>query len=491
MKIIISDLMQKSGVQFGTSGVRGLVTAMTDEVCWAYTTGFLQYLGKHFNLKPGATVGIAGDLRNSTDRIMRTVYAAITHLGLTPVNYGKIPSPAIALYGLQTAIPTIMVTGSHIPDDRNGIKFNKADGEILKSDEQLIREERVEIPDGLFDEGGSLIGDLSLPAANDDAKQLYIDRFVDFFPSNCLDGRHIGLYEHSSVARDCLKTILTKLGADVTSLGRSDTFVSVDTEAIRPEDVKLARQWSKEHSFDCIISTDGDGDRPLVSDEKGNWLRGDVAGILCAKYLKADIVVTPVSSNSAVEKSGFFKEVIRTRIGSPYVIEAMNQASGTVVGYEANGGFLQSNDIFLSGNCLSPLPTRDAAIVPLCILMLAQQEKTKISGLLEQLPKRFTTSDRIKDFPNELSHSILNNLNSDDIKKDLKNIESLFSGVAGRPISVDQLDGIRITFENDEIIHLRPSGNAPEFRCYNEADSVDRARQLNIECIKVMGSWRQ
>jgi Phosphomannomutase len=80
----------------------------------------------------------------------------------------------------------------------------------------------------------------------------------------------------------------------------------VDTEAIRPEDVALATQWSNEYNFDCIISTDGDGDRPLISDEKGRWLRGDVAGILCAQYLAADAVITPVNCNSALELSGAF-----------------------------------------------------------------------------------------------------------------------------------------------------------------------------------------
>ena len=102
------------------------------------------------------------------------------------------------------------------------------------------------------------------------------------------------------MSSDCLKLILERLGASVTSLGRSDQFVSVDTEAIRPEDIQLAKDWAVEFDFDCIISTDGDGDRPLISDERGNWLRGDVAGILCASYLNADHVVTPISSNSAV-----------------------------------------------------------------------------------------------------------------------------------------------------------------------------------------------
>jgi phosphomannomutase len=120
-------------------------------------------------------------------------------------------------------------------------------------------------------------------------------------------------------------------------------FIPVDTEAIRPEDVELARVWAREFGFDAIISTDGDSDRPLLADHTGEWLRGDVLGVLCARALKAQAVITPVSSNTVLERSQAFPVTDRTRIGSPFVIAAMNaQLAGglaPVVGYEANGGF--------------------------------------------------------------------------------------------------------------------------------------------------------
>ncbi|MCK5872791.1 MAG: phosphomannomutase, partial [Methylococcales bacterium] len=259
--ISVAELMQQSGVTFGTSGVRGLVVDMSDEVCWVYTSGFLQYLASTGSLKKGDKVGIAGDLRASTKNIMAVVAQAITDMGFEAINFGHIPSPAIALYGLYQSFPTIMVTGSHIPDDRNGIKFNKADGEILKSDEQPIKQQVVTIPAAYFSETGQLLTPPELPQVNSTAEEHYIRRFLDFFPKNCLQGKKIGLYEHSSVSRDCLKTILQQLGAEVTSLARSEQFVAVDTEAIRAEDVVLAKKWAQEYDFDCIISTDGDGDR--------------------------------------------------------------------------------------------------------------------------------------------------------------------------------------------------------------------------------------
>ena len=122
-RVSIAEAMDSSGVAFGTSGARGLVSAMTDEVCYTYTRGFLQYLEREREIQRGGRVAIAGDLRSSTPRIMRAVMKAIADHGSVPVNGGRVPTPAVALFGFTQKIPSIMVTGSHIPDDRNGIKF--------------------------------------------------------------------------------------------------------------------------------------------------------------------------------------------------------------------------------------------------------------------------------------------------------------------------------------------------------------------------------
>ena len=112
MGIKINDLMVKSGVKFGTSGARGLAVEMTDQVCYTYTKGFLQYLEESGELKKNdEEVAIAGDLRPSTARIMGAVAKAVSDRGYVPVNCGFIPSPAVALYGVTNGCPAIMVTG--------------------------------------------------------------------------------------------------------------------------------------------------------------------------------------------------------------------------------------------------------------------------------------------------------------------------------------------------------------------------------------------
>jgi phosphomannomutase len=494
MKVSIRELMARSGVAFGTSGARGLATAMTDSVCYAYTRGFLQYLESIGELKrAGESVAVGGDFRPSTDRVMEAVCRAAEDMGYRAICCGKVPSPAVALYGLVNKIPSIMVTGSHIPDDRNGIKFNKCAGEVLKDDEKGMSSQVVELDDAKFDAAGNFTQKNPAPRKiSAEAGENYIARYLNFFDHNALKGSRIGVYQHSAVGRDVLVKILSGLGAEVTPLGRSEKFIPVDTEAIRPEDIQLAADWAKTGKYDALVSADGDSDRPLVSDEHGNWLRGDVAGILCAKFLEADSISTPVSCNTAVEKCGWFAEIRRTRIGSPYVVASMMQATAAgakrVVGYEANGGFLLNSDIAHNGKTLRALPTRDAVIVMLGILLLAKRQGKTVSALTSTLPARFTASDRLKDFATEKSAAILSRLNSGSEASDRAAIEQLFGGICGKVTGLNRVDGLRITFANDEVIHLRPSGNAPEFRCYAEAASDQRAREITaLALAKVRG----
>ncbi len=489
--IAIDTLMERTGVKFGTSGARGLADHMTDRVCYAYTAAFLQHMDAVGGLSPDRRVALGGDLRPSTPRILRAAAAAVRDRGCVPVYCGEVPSPALALYGLEERIPTVMVTGSHIPEDRNGIKYTRPEGEILKDDEAAIRAQRVAIPAGRFGRDGALApGEApDLGPADPAAVRRYLARYRDAFPAGFLDGRRIGVYQHSAVARDLLVELLGGFGAEVVPLGRSDRFVPVDTEAIRPEDVDLARRWAREHRLDAVVSADGDSDRPLVSDEAGKWLRGDVAGILTARQLGAEVVVAPVSCNTAVERCGWFRRVVRTRIGSPYVIAGMAGAAeggARVVGYEANGGFLTQTPCPVEDRLLPPLPTRDAVVVILAVLLRSVRRRVPVSRLLAELPPRFTASDRLREFPTEASRARVDALAAGGAPA----LETAFGRLCGRVTGVDTTDGLRVSWDSGEIVHLRPSGNAPEFRCYVEADSEERAAELLGACLGVMEGWR-
>jgi phosphomannomutase len=466
---VVTDIMKTSGVAFGTSGARGLVSDMTNEVCFAYTLGFLQHTLKNNGAKK--IVALGGDLRLSTLRIMAACMAAAKNLGFECDYQGFLPSPALALYSLKKEIPSIMITGSHIPDNRNGIKFCDYYGEITKADEAGIHSQEVKIPEVIEIE--------VLPNSNGEALKIYKEYILSLFPKNSLHGVNMAFYQHSAVGRDVAVEILSELGAQVKAIGRSEEFIPVDTEAIRKEDINFAKEVCSKGEFFCMASTDGDSDRPLLSDENGIWLKGDSLGILVSKALGIEAVAIPVSCNTAAEKSGFFKEVLRTKIGSPYVIEGIKELQGkykNVAGFEANGGFLTES-----------LTTRDALTPIIATIIESKKRGLKISELLTELPARYTASGIIREFPPELANRKLAELQGTDYS-DL--VKSKFVKIAGLPIYANTIDGYQMEFENGDIIHLRKSGNAPEFRCYTESKTLAEAESLNNKCLKVLECWK-
>lgn len=483
--ISIEQLMSESGVGFGTSGARGLVTAITDQVCYAYVRAFLQYVETAY---PGRkAIAIAGDLRPSSPRILNACAQAALDAGWECVHCGFVPSPAVALYGIEQGIPTVMVTGSHIPDDRNGIKFNHPRGEISKPDELGIKAQSVAIPEGRFDAQGMLAKPAPTLPHNPCAADTYRKRYINFFGPTALQGLKVGLYQHSSVGRDLAHEVLTGLGAQVTALARSEKFIPVDTEAIRPEDHTLAHDWCATGAFDGLVSMDGDADRPLLANERGEWLRGDVLGILVARTLGIQGIAIPVSCNTAAEKCMSFAAVKRTRIGSPFVIEGMELLARNfdkVAGYEANGGFLLQSDLSETGRALKALPTRDALLPVIAVLRAAKERGLKVSQITAELPERYTASDRLKEYPTAQGLARVQEMQTAGAP------DRMFGSLAGKFVNSDTTDGLRMEFSSGEIIHLRPSGNAPELRCYTECASAERAVALNQSCIKLMEAWR-
>ncbi|MEX9251089.1 phosphomannomutase [Pseudenterobacter timonensis] len=458
--IIAKDIINKSGVTFGTSGARGLVVDFKHNVCAAFTHAFLDVLNNSFEFK---TVALAIDNRPSSYEIAQACAAAIKQHGYEVEYYGVIPTPALAYYAMQNDIPCVMVTGSHIPFDRNGLKFYRPDGEITKSDEIAIVNNGYVFP---------AINELPVLKPSSLATNTYIDRYANLFTGPVLTGKRIGIYEHSSAGRDLYTVLFKLLGADVISLGRSDEFVPIDTEAVSEADRLQAVEWSRQYNLDAIFSTDGDGDRPLVADENGEWLRGDILGLLASVQLGVEALAVPVSCNSAIELSHRFKSVVRTRIGSPYVIAKFDELSrefSSVAGFEANGGYLLATDLLMNGKNLSALPTRDAVLPALMVFVAAGSKG--ISNLVQSLPLRFTWSDRLKNFASDKSQSII----SSALVSPNNFVHSL--GLSPRTCQgIDQTDGVRFILDNGDVFHLRPSGNAPELRCYTEAANESQAK---------------
>lgn len=446
--------------KFGTSGLRGLVTQLTPELVADYTRAFLSACPHN------GTIFLGWDLRPSSPDIADAVAEAALGEGVNVVRLGPVPTPALALVSMAGQAGAVMVTGSHIPADRNGLKFYLPTGEISKDDEARITGALGRAPGGAS----------AVEEPRYDAPDLYVARYVRAFGADALAGLRVGVYEHSSVARDIMIRVMAELGAEVVPLARSDTFIPVDTEAVDSETRALFAGWCAEHGLSALVSTDGDADRPMVTEETGRIVPGDVLGPLTAQMLGARVICTPVSSNTMVSDLGF-ERVELTRIGSPFVIAAMEAAlevapSAKVVGYEANGGFLLGFEAAGPAGTLAPLMTRDSLLPIVAPLARARSEGRSLSDLVATMPPRFTAADRLQGVEPEVARTFIAGLEAAASER------AGFFGDTLTETGTDTTDGLRVTFAEGAVVHLRPSGNAPEFRCYVEADSPETADKL-------------
>src|ERR1700744_927675 len=190
---------------FGTSGRRGKVVDLTQLEIYLNALAELQYLQSlplaEGGIRPGEDFYFAYDLRPSSSEfvpqekgrgeIAQAIVQAINDAGMKAVNLGRIPTPALASFALSRNKGSIMVTGSHIPFERNGYKTNSSRGELLKQQEAPINEQGKKVrkrvyeqlwEQSRFDERGMLKGGHQpLPPENGEARAAYIARYTDFF----------------------------------------------------------------------------------------------------------------------------------------------------------------------------------------------------------------------------------------------------------------------------------------------------------------------
>jgi phosphomannomutase len=467
--------------KFGTSGLRGLVGELVDGTAARHVGAFAAFLLASGRSASGERLFMGRDLRASSPLILEQCMAAVAVKGLVPVDCGEVPTPALALYAMQHGSGSVMVTGSHIPADRNGVKFYRPDGEIDKSDEMDIATRAAEEPRLSYDRPVSARNDIRAELMAD-----YANRYIGMLGHQALSGLKIGVYEHSTVLRDVLGDVLESAGATVVRLGRSTAFIPVDTEAVSDEVQAQIREWTHVHGLDALASADGDGDRPLLADETGTCLRGDLLGLLTARLLEADAVVTPITSNSGIEIQ-LAARVWRTRVGSPFVIEAMSAARkagfGRIIGFEANGGVLTASAFQFGEAYLAPLPTRDSMLPILATLGAARRAGVSLSRLADSFDLPVAASGLIRALPTQTSQALIARLTNDSAER------VAFCEPFGQVASLDLTDGLRMCFLDGTILHLRPSGNAPEMRVYVEAEDAPGSAKLVQGGIERVLAW--
>jgi phosphomannomutase len=520
-------------LKFGTSGRRGELEHLTQLEIYVNVRGELAYLQGLSAVEGGIRRGDAFyfgyDLRPSSTafspaaqgrgELCQAVERAARDAGMEPVCVGPVPTPAVMAYAVGRGCGSIMVTGSHIPFDRNGYKLNTSRGELLKQHEAPINQAVAAFRKELYSQAADLSpfdargmfkwGHAEPAAAIAGARDGYFRRYTGFFGEQALAGLRVLLYEHSAVGRDLLAELLRALGAEVVAAGRSDTFVPIDTENMDAGQLGRIQSLVDQAAgpFDAIVSTDGDSDRPLLLgiDEGGGvrFFGGDLVGMVVASWLGADSVVVPVTCNDGIDR-GSLAPVLepKTRIGSPYVIAGMEAARGrgriAVCGWEANGGFLTASDIERNGKVLPALLTRDAFLPIAGVLTAARERGSGLPGLFGALPRRFSGAGLLKDFRRATAAAIVGRYTAredtaaerDRIRRRLGAVLTPARGF-GEIVRVDDTDGVRVMFDNGDVAHFRPSGNADEFRVYACADSEERANAIVAAGIAADGFLRE
>lgn len=433
---------------FGTSGIRGSAKDLfTNQFCFDLGRSFAKFLQK-YNLSGSIAVG--SDPRESSPRIKQYLCAGLIYEKMKVIDEGIVPIPSLNwLLKSTDYIGSVMITGSHIKEDQNGLKFFAFKDEISKQQEQEItqiyQDTREQIPFIQLTEG--------LPTELK-AKNNYIELLKNIADLP-LPRLKIVIDTGNGAQSEVIPSVLKNFNMELILINSriGDTFMSRDTET----DGAFSELEKKviETKADLGVGFDSDGDRLILVDSQGNTISGDYTGALLAKYAEGNSIVTPINTSQVVDHLG--KNVYRTRVGSPYVIERMKEV-GAKFGFEANGGTF-SSEIMM---------TRDGGSALIKILNLIKDTGLNISQLIEQLPKYYIYRTKV-DCPWELDEKV--------IQKAQEN----FLG-----IRTEKIDGLKIWINQTRWILFRSSQNAPEFRVFAEDTKKDGATKLGEEGIELV-----
>ncbi len=437
---------------FGTNGVRGEVNLdMNVELAVRLSKSIGTWLG-------GGTVAIGTDTRLSNDMLKTAVSAGLMATGCNVVDLGEAPTPAIQMYTRDHTDLGIGITASHNPPQFNGIKCVDSDGTELSG----TKEEEIEKI--YFDEDFKLaswkdVGTMTL----DDSVAPYNLSVINKVNRKKIAEKGLKIVVDCANGVGSLSTpvILRELGCRVITLNAQPdgTFPGHDSEPTEAN-LKDLIEMVKNTGADLGIANDGDADRAIFIDDKGNFMHGDKTLTLMAKNVVikngGGVVVTPVSSSSSVkdvveEEGG---KLVYTAVGSPIVAREMLKLKA-VFGGEENGGLIFSDHQYC----------RDAAMTAARIVELVALDGP-ISSLLADLPA-YSLNKQGFSCPKELK---------DLLMKELKEHYS--------DENYDDTDGLKIYYKDGWVL-IRPSGTEPKYRIYSEAKDDMTASRLGKEHLSV------
>ena len=368
---------------FGTDGIRGRInTALTPEI--ALKAGMAA--GRIFSRGPHRhRVVIGKDTRLSGYMIENALVSGFTAVGMDVFQFGPLPTPAVAMLTRSLRADLgVMITASHNPFADNGIKLFGPDGQKLSD---AVEAEIEALMAGGMDQGLAVAGHLGRAKRIDDSQARYIEFAKRTFPRNLrLEGLRIVIDCAHGAAYRVAPAVLWELGADIVPIGVTPdgTNINQDCGSTVPE-AMCAKVVEMRADFG--IALDGDADRVVMSDEKGNIIDGDqVLALIASSWVKSgDLkgggVVGTVMSNAGL---GRYLETLklklaRSAVGDRYVLEEMARG-GFNVGGEQSGHIILS-DFSTTGDGLI------AALQVLAVIAGENKPASRAVHLFEPLPQ--------------------------------------------------------------------------------------------------------
>jgi len=432
---------------FGTDGIRGV---FNKEITYSLAFKIGYALG--LSLEKNNPILIGRDTRISGDILLNAITNGLTASGKKFINLGICPTPAIPFLIKQEKLSSgIMISASHNPPEYNGIKIFDHNGqkitEIFENKIQKLIEElnqNISVPKNFIPLN-----------TNKDFMDIYINSLIQTMGGENLSGLRIILDTCYGSATTCAKKIFQSLGADVKVINNSKNGLKINMNC-GSTNLEPLKKALTESPADIGFSFDGDADRVIGIDSKGNVLDGDHILFLWGrelmeqKILSNNLLISTQMANLGFENA--WKKIggtlYRTDVGDKYVHEAIKEKKA-VLGGEQSGHILSKINNFAGDGILTAL-------------QIAKYCKKKNITLDRWLKSSF------KPFPQKLTNINLNfNINKFNLKTKLL---------------IDQtIENFQATYSDNCRVYIRPSGTEPLIRVLVEAKNHEEVNSLSSE----------
>lgn len=390
---------------FGTDGIRGLANSgmMSPEIAFRLGMAVTYRIRREHQRAPRIVVG--KDTRLSGYLFESALASGICAMGGKVLLSGPLPTPAIAhLTSSMRADAGFVISASHNAFQDNGIKVFGADGFKLPDELELELEALIESE--LLDRGRPTELEIGRAERLDDAPGRYISAVKNSFPARLsLDGLRVVVDAANGAAYRTAPLVFSELGAEVIAIGNTPNGRNINEGcgALHPEN---AAQQILKHGADIGIALDGDADRLIVIDERGNTIDGDAIMALCAKKmlrerrLKKRTLVATVMSNLGLEHAMLREggKLLRCDVGDRYVVETMRRR-GLNLGGEQSGHLIFLDHATTGDGLVGALQVMAVMIeAGRPISELAEEALTRIPQILvnRSLPQRRSLTEMKK-----------------------------------------------------------------------------------------------